>query len=205
MARTIETVTRVSVTDDVTGMTYAGMSNDLGDWMDVQSYRVTVERLAEDGEVISTAFTRDLDMHDHTFDAITGFINGESDRNLFNLILSLWKIPLTTGDALWEFITGGIITNLLSILGGKPKSTANHNSTANKGETYVSHVRAYAIAQGWKNAAGKTVGEKGKMSNDVVITFQTKTGITPDKFDEGMRASIPVESTEDTSTEAESN
>lgn len=191
MARTIAVVESVTVTDDITGQVFSGVTGDMGEWMDIQSYRVTFERIDVNGEVVSTAFAKDVDMHDYTFTALERFINGDSDRNMFELLLSIWKVPAATVEALWAFITGGIVANLLSVLGAKPKPATNGTNKTTNGNPYTAYVRAYAIANQLKNSAGELVSAKGKLSNDVVIQFQTKTGITPDKFANGER--VPVE------------
>ena len=83
MARSIETVTRVSVSDDVTGIKFTGMSDDLGEWMDVHTYRITITELNEKGEVChgtETEFVKD--MHNSTYRSIIDFIDGSSDKNL---------------------------------------------------------------------------------------------------------------------------
>jgi hypothetical protein len=193
MARTIAVVESVTVTDDITGQVFSGVTGDMGEWMDVQSYRVTFERIDANGEVVSTAFTKDVDMHDYTFTALESFINRDSDRNMFELLLSIWKMPTATVEALWAFITGGIVANLLSVLGAKPKPATNGTNKTTNGNPYTAYVRAYAIAHKWVNAAGKEVSTHGKMSVDVIVKFQTKTGITPDKFANGERVSVETE------------
>lgn len=182
-------VTFSSVTDDITGRVFQGVMGSGDEIDDVKSYRVTFELINESAHAMgdnTVTFTKEIDIHADTYGAITDFINGDSDRNLFSLILSIWKVPVSTGDALWEFITGGIIANLLSILGGKPKS-GNSGTNSGSGNPYTGYVRAYAISKGWTGANGNKIADKGKMSQDVVIKFVTETGITVERFNAGDR------------------
>jgi hypothetical protein len=193
MARTVQIIESISVTDDITGKVYNGVTDDLGEWMDVNSYRVTIDRIDANGEVISTAFTKDVDMHNDTFNALESFFMNNDHSNLFFVIASaVSTLPVATITAIWSFLRGGPVAELLSLLGARPKPQANSgNGNSGKGNAYTAHVRAYASAMGWKGANGKPVGEKGKMSQDVVVKFQTATGITLEKFNAGERAVMP--------------
>jgi len=192
MARTVKVIESITVTDDITGKVYSGVTDDLGEWIDVNSYRVTVSRIDANGEIFATAFTKDVDMHNDTFTALESFFMDNDHRNLFFVIASLSSVPLATITALWSFLRGGPVAELLSLLGARPKPQANSNANSGKGNAYTKHVRAYASAMGWKGANGNPIGNQGKMSQDVVIKFQTATGITPDKFNAGERAVIPA-------------
>jgi hypothetical protein len=183
MARKSEVVTYVTVTDDITGKLYDGKSDELGDHLYIQSYRVTFERLNESGEVISVAYTRDVDMHDDTFDVVSGMIDGVL-IGMFKFVTAFF-LGKSISDALYHYILDSSATSaIISLFGGH---TSTESTKSRPGANpYIAHVREYAIAAGW------TVSTKGKLSQELVITFQTTTGITAEKFASGERAEMPA-------------
>jgi hypothetical protein len=192
MAREIKVITQVTATDDITGMIYQAEEN----VSDVKRYRITIEEMDPDGTGVlnasyETRFVYEVDTHVKVMHVMREMLSGRL-ISMFAFLLTWYlgsdNARATSLLAYTRDASSEAVNAVIAAFGGSKKQAPKDN--AKSSSAYTAHVREYAIAHNWKGANGLSVAGKGKLSQALVIKFETETGITREKFDNGERAVI---------------
>jgi len=178
MARKVVTVT--TVTDDIT--TFA-----IDNEADVASYRITIEPLDVNGDVIAdNVTTRTVDTHQKVYNAIVSFVEGRFWPMFAFLVAWYFGFDNDRADSLMAWARNEGTENdarVVKAFGGVVKTAGKGTSgKRTPKDLYVAHIRTWAIAQGII-----TADQRGGLKQEYVLQFVTKTGITREAFDNGAR------------------